>query len=86
MTTEELRQHCHDSIDQIDDERILKVILDLVNSLERHLGDPIVGYEADGTAVRASEAKAQFAADLNKPEEFVSIDDFARELEASEAA
>jgi|GEM_PF-2081646 len=86
MTTEDLRQHCHETIDRIEDERMLKVLLDLVNSLERHFGDPVIGYEADGTAVKASVAKAQFAEDLSKPEEFMSIDDFARELKTSEAA
>jgi|AntRauTorckE5430_2_1112549.scaffolds.fasta_scaffold04621_1 hypothetical protein len=86
MTTEELRQHCHEVVDRIEDERMLNVLLDLVDSLERHFGDPIVGYETDGKAIRASVAKAQFAEDLSKPEEFISIDDFERELETSQAA
>jgi hypothetical protein len=86
MTTDELRQQCHDMIDRIEDERLLNVLLDLMNSLERNFGDPIIGYEANGEAVRASVAKAQFAEDLSKPEEFMTIEDFEKELETSEAA
>ena len=86
MTTEELRQQCHEMIDRIEDERMLNVLVDLMDSLERNFGDAVIGYEADGTAVRASVAKSQFAEDLSKPEEFISIEDFERELETSEAA
>ena len=86
MTTKELRQQCHDMIDRIEDERFLNVLLDLMNSLERNFGDPIIGYEANGEAVRASVAKAQFAEDLSKPEEFMTIEDFEREMENEAAA
>lgn len=86
MTTEEMRQHCHEMIDQIEDERFLNVLLDLMKSIERNFGDPVIGYEADGTAVRASVAKAQFAEDLSKPEEFMTVEDFERELETEAAA
>jgi hypothetical protein len=57
-----------------------------MKSLERHFGDPVIGYEADGTAVKASVAKAQFAEALSKPEEFISVEDFERELETEAAA
>ncbi|MBC6995806.1 hypothetical protein QWY85_17675 [Neolewinella lacunae] len=81
MTTVEMRQRCHDMIDQIEDERFLKVLLDLMKSIERNFGDPVIGYEADGTAVKASVAKAQFAEDLSKPEAFMTVEDFEREME-----
>jgi hypothetical protein len=86
MTTEELRQQCHEMIDGIEDERFLRVLLDLMHSWERNFGDPIIGYEADGTAVRASVARAQYAEDLARPEEFMTVDDFERELEEESRA
>jgi len=82
MSTEELRAKVKEQINQIDDVRFLKVILAMCQAYEKEFGDPVIGYEVDGTAVRASEARKQFAEDLSKPEEFMSVEDFEKELDA----
>lgn len=63
MTIEQLRQQCHEIIEQIEDERSLSALLTLAESLKRHYGDPIADYDAD----------------LTKPEDFVSIDNVEEE-------
>jgi len=82
MTITEQREHAPKLLAQVDDEFFAAVyaMLETYVRLKQNQ-DPIVGYEADGTAVRASVAQAQFAEDLSKPEEFMTIDDFAQELE-----
>lgn len=81
MSAEELRAKIKEQIDQIDDERFLRVLLATLQAYEKEFGDPIIGYEADGTPVKASVAKQQFAEDLSKPEEFMSVEDFEKELD-----
>lgn len=38
--------------------------------------DSIIGYGAEGTAVRSNVGMEQFQEDLSRPEEFVSLEDF----------
>lgn len=62
------------------DERFLKAVHLMVSSYQEE--DPIVGYDIDGTPIYASVAKIQFAEDLSKQDEFMSLEDFEKELKA----
>ena len=86
MDVEALRAKLIARIEQIEDVRFLQVLLATREAYEKEFGDPIIGYEADGTAVRASVAREQFAEDLSKPEEFMTVEDFEKELDQIEAA
>lgn len=59
------------------DDNFLAAVHAMVGTYVKKQADPIIGYEADGTAVKASIAKAQFAEDLSKPEEFITVEDFS---------
>lgn len=80
MTKEQMLAEIKAMIEQIEDERFLRVLLAFVQAWEKEYGDPVIGYEADGSPVRASAARAQFAEDLSKPEELMSIEDVEKEL------
>lgn len=82
MSAVEIRAEINRYLEQVKDESFLKVVHSMLNTYVQEQEDPIVGYEADGTAVRASVAKKQFAEDLGKPEDFMSLEDFEKELES----
>ena len=83
MSSLEIRHEIDFFLGQVKDESFLKVLHSMLGTYVQEQEDPIIGYETDGTAVRASVAKAQFAEDLNKPEEFISLEDFEKELDAT---
>lgn len=85
MTIAEKRAHVLELLNQVDDD-FLAAVHAMVETYVRLKEDPIIGYEADGTAVRASVARAQFEEDLSKPEEFVSLEDFKEQLNARSVA
>lgn len=82
MSTVEIRAEINRYLELVEDESFLKVVHSMLNTYVREQEDPIVGYEADGTPVRASVAKKQFAEDLSKPEDFMSLEDFEKQLES----
>jgi hypothetical protein len=85
MTITEQRSHAVELLDKVDDD-FLAAVYAMLETYVRLKEDPIVGYEADGTAVRASVALEQFEEDLSKPEEFVSLEDFKEQLNTRSAA
>ncbi len=81
MSTVEIRSEIELFLDQVD-ESFLKVVHSMLNTYLEQQKDPVIGYEVDGTPVHASEARKQFAEDLQKRDEFMSLEDFEKELEA----
>ncbi len=81
MSTAEIRQELHRLIDQIDD-RMLKAVFAMVRTYEAE-EDPIIGYDTDGKAVRASEAREQLLAEVAaaKRGEYTTLEDFKKEVE-----
>lgn len=51
-------------LDQVKDESFLKVVHSMLDTYVREQNDPIIGYEIDGTPVRASAARKQFETDI----------------------
>lgn len=83
MSAAEIRLEIDRYLDLVKDERFLKVVHSMLNTyIQEKVEDPVIGYEIDGTAVRASEARRQFAEDLENREEFMSLEDFEKEMEA----
>ncbi len=85
MTIAEQRSHAVELLNKIDDD-FFAAVYTMLETYTRLKEDPIIGYEADGTAVRSSVALEQFEEDLSKPEEFVSLEDFKEQLNARSAA
>jgi hypothetical protein len=81
MSAVEIRAEIQSYLEQVKDESFLKVVHSMLGTYVQELEDSIIGYEADGSPVTASVAKAQFAEDLSKPEEFMSVEDFEKELD-----
>lgn len=82
MSAAEIRLEIDRCLDLVKDESFLKVVHSMLNTyIQEKVEDPVIGYEIDGTAVRASEARKQFAEDLENRDEFMSLEDFEKELE-----
>lgn len=81
MSTVEIRTEIDVFLDQVD-ESLLKVVHSMLNAYVEEQKGPVIGYEADGAPVRASEARQQFAEGLRKRDEFMSLEDFEKELES----
>lgn len=82
MSTVEIRAEINAYLDQVKDESFLKVVHSMLNTFIKEQKDPIIGYEVDGTPIRASVARKQFEEDLKRRDEFMSLEDFEKELEA----
>lgn len=82
MSAAEIRTEINQYLDLVKDESFLKVVHSMLNTyIQEKMEDPIIGYEIDGAPVRAGEARKQFAEDLQKREEFMSLEDFEKELD-----
>jgi hypothetical protein len=82
MSAIELREEINRYLNQVD-EGFLKVVHSMLDTYVREKDDPIIGYEIDGTAVRASEARRQFIADIEaaKRGEYITLEDLEKESE-----
>ena len=83
MNAADIRLEINQYLELVKDERFLKVVHSMLNTyIQENVEDPIIGYDIEGAPVRASEARKQFAEDLQKRDEFMSLEDFEEELEA----
>ena len=80
MSAVEIKAEINAYIEQVKDERFLKVVHSMLDTYTKEQHDPIIGYEADGTPVYASIARKQFDEDLKNREGFMSLEDFEKEL------
>ena len=83
MSTSEVRSSIDNLLDVVQDknEAFLKVVHSMLATYANELEDPVIGYEINGQPVLASEAKTQFAEDLSKRDELMSVEDFDKELD-----
>lgn len=83
MSTAEIRTEIHDYLDRVEDESFLKVVHSMLGTYMKEQADPIIGYEIDGTPVRASEARKQLLAEVEaaKRGEYTTLEDFKKEVE-----
>lgn len=82
MSAAEIRAEIDRYLDQVKDESFLQVVHSMLDTYVQQQQDPIIGYDADGNAVRASEARKQFEEDLEGVErgEYTTLEDFEKEL------
>lgn len=84
MSTAEKRATLRQKMDELDDKFIEAIYAIVAAYEEKEEEDPIIGYDVtDGSPVRASVAKEQFAADLEavKRGEYITVEDLEKESE-----
>jgi len=79
MTTVQLKKAVHDYIDNLDD-NFLQIVHSMLETHAQQV-DPIIGYDADGTPLRASEMKKLYEQDMKDMEngDFVTLEELRKE-------
>jgi len=78
MSNAEIKTEIIQYLDKVKDESFLKVVHSMLNTYLQQQEDPIIGYDTEGNAVRASEARRQFEEDLEgvKQGQYTTLEDF----------
>jgi phospholipid N-methyltransferase len=79
----EIKAEIQSYLEQVKDESFLKVVHSRLDTYVKEQEDPIIGYEIDGTPVRASVAREELLADVEaaKKGEYITLEDFRKEVD-----
>lgn len=83
MSAVEIRAEINAYLEKVQDESFLKVVHSMLDTYVQEQEDPIIGYEIDGTPVRASAAREELLADVEAARngEYITLEDFQKEVE-----
>jgi len=81
MGNTQAREQIHLLIDNVQDEAFLRALHAMLSTYLDTEADPIIGYELDGRAVRASEARAELLAEVETARngEYYTLEDIRDE-------
>jgi hypothetical protein len=84
MSAVEIKGEILSYLEQVEDERFLKVVHSMLNTYIKEHEDPVIGYDADGAPLYASVAKQRFKAQLEgiKHGEYLTIEALEKEMES----